>query len=147
MSSPSTDQSLYERLWYAHRDEKLLIGIDLRHFNRPGSPTYQQKDNALPLVATLCCTASAWMLGGWIWGLAILASGIILTLTTLNVWVMHRLRTRTLEKALSGLDDWQDLWRYGGMSLRLVNDDATEIRAPDGDWRLFAQRRLRAWRD
>ena len=36
-------------------DQKLLIGIDLRHFNKAGSPTYHQKDNALPLVATLCC--------------------------------------------------------------------------------------------
>lgn len=147
MSDSEADQALYERIWYAHRDERLLIGIDLRHFNKQGSPTYNQKDNALPLVATLCFSASAWMLGGWVWGLAILASGIILMLTTINVWVMHRLRTRTMNVALAGLDGWLMLWRYGGVSLRLPQDEAGEVAAPDGDWRAFARQKLPAARD
>jgi hypothetical protein len=147
MANTASDQDLYERIWYAHQDEKLMIGIDLRHYNKPGSPTYQQKENALPLVATLCCTASAWMLGGWIWGLAILASGIILTLTTLNVWVMQRLRTRTMAIALSGLDGWLLLWRFGGISLRIAGNHASEVTAPDGDWRAYARHTLARRRD
>ncbi|MCA8927428.1 MAG: hypothetical protein KDC18_05110 [Alphaproteobacteria bacterium] len=140
------DQSLFERIWYAERDRLLLIGVDLRHYNRKDSPTHSAFDNGLPLVATLCCTASAWMLGGWIWGLAILASGIILTLTTLNVWVMHRLRQRTLALALGGLAGWQEAWRYGGITLRLAADgrpdNGPEANAPADDWRIFAWRYL-----
>jgi hypothetical protein len=147
MSSVEGDQALYERIWYAHRDEKLLLGIDLRHYNRPGSPTYSQKENGLPLVATLCFASSAWILGGWIWGLAILGSGIILMATTLNVWVMHRLRKRTQAVALAGLDGWLMLWRHGGISLRLLQDGSSEVTAPDGDWRAFARKKLPAIQD
>tara|TARA_R110002096_G_scaffold268481_1_gene462335 strand:+ start:1537 stop:1992 length:456 start_codon:yes stop_codon:yes gene_type:complete len=136
------DQALYERIWYANRDDRLFVGVDLRLFNRTGSPTYSQADNALPLVATLSCVASAWMLGGWIWGLAILGSGVILTMTTFNVWVMHRLRRRTMAMALSGLDGWLQLWQFGGLSLRLPEETEDAVTAPRGDWRDFARRRL-----
>jgi hypothetical protein len=147
MDDRSDDQSLFERIWYADRDARLLIGVDLRLYNRPGSPTYSQKDNGLPVVATLCCVASAWILGGWVWALAILASGVILTLTTVNVWILHRLRQRTLDVALSGLDGWQQAWDFGGITLRLAPDGkqpaaGLEFNSPGDDWRTFARRHL-----
>lgn len=144
MAEREDDQSLFERIWYAERDGRILIGIDLRHYNRPGSPTYVQKENVLPILAALCCSASAWILGGWVWGLGILASGIIFTLTTANFWIMHRLRQRTLALALSGRDAWDRLWGYGGITLRLPQDGtdtetAREANAPGDDWRRFAR--------
>lgn len=147
MTETGEDQSLFERIWYANRDNRVLIGIDLRHFNRPGSPTYSRFDNALPAIAAVCCTATAWLLGGWIWGLAILASSVILILTTANVWVMHRLRQRTLALALASVQGWLGVWRYGGISLRALSDGGKgvapgEIAAPEGDWRAFARKRL-----
>ena len=147
MAEVEDDQSLFERIWYANQDENLLIGIDLRHFNRPGSPSHSHFDNTLPLIATVCCVATAWMLGGWVWALAILASCAILTLTTANVWVMYRLRKRTLALALASLQGWRNIWRYGGVTLRLTNDygSATpgpEANAPGDDWRMFARRHL-----
>lgn len=147
MAEVENDQSLFERIWYANRDNRLLIGIDLRHFNRPGSPTYSRSDNALPMIATVCCVLTAWMLGGWAWALAILASGMILTLTTAQIWVMHRLRQRTLALVLGGLQDWLTVWRYGGIDLRLVRDggkseQTPEAAAPDDDWRAFVRQHL-----
>ena len=147
MDETPDDQSLFERIWYANHDERLLIGVDLRHYNRPGSPTHSQRDNSLPVVATLCCVATAWMLGGWIWGLAILSSGVILTFTTANVWIMHRLRQRTLEVALGGVRGWQQMWDHGGITLRLPADarkavPPPEVNSPGDDWRAFARRHL-----
>lgn len=138
----NADEALYERLWCADRDGLVEIGIDLRHFNQAGSPTHSAKDNGLPFVATLCCSATAWMLGGWIWGLAILASGIILTFTSLNVWLMHRLRERTLTLARSGVDGWLEAWNFGGISLRLTDTPDIEIESPNDDWRTFVAKRL-----
>ena len=37
MTETGEDQSLFERIWYANRDNRVLIGVDLRHFNRPGA--------------------------------------------------------------------------------------------------------------
>ncbi len=136
--SDADEIELFKRVWYAHREEKIEIGVDLRHFNRPGSPTFDRRDNALPVLATLCCTLSAWMLGGWIWGLAILASGVIFSLTTLNVWLMSRLRRRTLEMALGGISGWQAAWAYGGVTIRRKGQ-TREVAGPQEDWRPFAR--------
>jgi hypothetical protein len=135
----ASDTELYKRIWYADRDGKVQIGIDLRRFNRDGSPTFSRRDNGLPLVLTACSVATAWMLGGWIWGLAILASGIIFSITTLNLWVMHRLRERTLAEARCGLAGWETLWRFGGISLR-YSGEKVETVSPANDWRDFAYR-------
>ncbi|HKK30957.1 MAG TPA: hypothetical protein VKA18_11255 [Alphaproteobacteria bacterium] len=132
------DAELYKRLWYADRDGAVELGFDLRHFNKPESPTFDRKDNVLPILGTVCCTATAWLLGGWLWGLAIFASGVIFSLSTLNLWLMHRLRQRTLALARSGLDGWQGLWSYGGVSVRRKGA-AAEVVSPEQDWRDFAR--------
>ena len=136
--SDADDTELFNRVWYANRDEKIEIGVDLRRFNKPGSPTFDRKDNALPLVATVCCTLTAWLLGGWLWGLAIFGSGVIFSMTTLNIWLMNRLRKRTLDLALSGFHGWQDAWTYGGISLRRKGQEQ-EVMGPEQDWRPFAR--------
>jgi hypothetical protein len=132
------DIELFKRVWYANRDGRIDIGIDLRHFNKAGSPTFEARDNALPIVATACCTATAWMLGGWIWGLAIFGSGIIFSMTTLNIWLMQRLRKRTIDLALSSAAGWEEMWRYGGVSLRRAGQELETI-GPAQDWRTFAR--------
>lgn len=136
--SDADDIELFKRVWYANRDEKIEIGVDLRHFNRPGSPTFDRKDNTLPVLAILCCTLSAWMLGGWIWGLAILASTVIFSLTTLNVWLMSRLRQRTLDMALGGIAGWQAAWAYGGVTIRRQGQTEEAVGSQE-DWRPFAR--------
>ncbi len=133
------DSELFKRIWYAERDGKVHVGIDLRHYNKPGSPTFDRKDNALPTVGTVCCVATAWMLGGWIWGLAILFSCIVFAITTVNIWIMHRLRQRTIGLALGGYHDWDLLWQYGGLTLRR-DGESQETNAGEADWRSFADR-------
>lgn len=132
------DTELFKRLWYADRDEKIEIGVDLRRFNKPGSPTFDRKDNALPVVATICCTTTAWLLGGWVWGLAILGSCVIFSISTLNLWLMHRLRKRTMALALSGAEGWEMVWSFGGLSLRRKGQEQ-EVAGPEQDWRRFAR--------
>lgn len=133
------DTELYNRLWYADQDGEVEIGIDLRLYNKSGSPTFDQRDNALPVVGTVCVAATAFFLGGWVWGIALLVSGVIFSLSTLNIWLMHRLRLRTLVIGRSGLPGWEELWTYGGVSLRRKGEEA-ETNAPLQDWRAFAQR-------
>lgn len=132
------DTELFRRLWYAERDKKVEIGVDLRRFNKPESPTYDRKDNALPVVATICCTSTAWLLGGWIWGLAVFGSCVIFSLSTLNLWLMYRLRQRTMALAMSGAEGWDAAWSFGGMSVRRTGQER-ETAGPEQDWRLFAR--------
>ena len=71
-------------------------------------------------------------------GLAVFASCVILALTTMNVWLMHRLRERTVDRALSGYEGWDEVWRYGGVSLRRTGQEL-ETTGPAQDWRPFAR--------
>lgn len=132
------EKELFRRLWYADRDKKIDIGVDLRRFNTPDSPTFNRKDNALPVVVSICCTSTAWLLGGWVWGLAVLGSCVIFSISTLNLWLMYRLRQRTMDLAMSGSEGWDIAWRFGGLSLRR-HGQAQEFGGPEHDWRQFAR--------
>lgn len=137
------DQELFERIWHGARDKQVDIGVNLRHLNKPGSPVFSTMENGLPLLVILVGVVGAVIAGGILWGLAILASAAILFLTVVNMWVMDRLRRRTLARALSGLEDWQELWDLSGLSLRLIGDRDVECDSMKADdWRRFARRHL-----
>ena len=138
----ASEQDLFERVWYAEQAGRIDIGFDLKQLNRPGSPVFSHADHLLPWAAFACLTYGGWRLGDWIGALAAAVSMLVLTLTTINWAVMFRLRKRSLAYALSGRQGLGELWATGAMSLRLKDDDASEIQGPGDDWRDFARRRL-----
>ena len=136
------DQALFERIWYAARDGRVEIGTDLKRLNRPGSPVFSHAETLSPWLALVCLTIAGWLIGGWIVGLAVLFGMLILIGTTINFIVLTRLRNRALAYAMSGLGGFISLWEEGALTLRLKDDEASEIEAPDGDWRSFVSRHL-----
>lgn len=137
------DQTLYERIWYGHRDGKIHVGTDLKVLNRPGSPAYRIQDNALPFFATVCFTLGAFMIGGWLLALGVLASCLILMLTLINFLIMGRVRERALDHAMSGMPAWQTLWDMGALSLLRDEPKKVEARSPTDEWRDFSRHHLR----
>lgn len=136
------EQDLFERIWYAERDKRIELGVDLKLLNRPRSPVFSRSDNLLPWVALICLGAVGWRLGGWIGVAAAVGGMVILMATTINFAVMRRLRMRSLDYALSGVRGFDDLWALGALSVRIAGEEAGEVLSPDGDWRLFASQRL-----
>lgn len=137
------DQDLYERVWYAERDGKIDLGVDLKALNKPESPVFSRSDHLLPWLALICVTIVGWQLGGWVAGLAAAASMVILIATTINLAVMDRLRKRALKYALSGRAAFDELWGMGGLSLRVKDEPQSEVCGPVDDWRGFARARLK----
>lgn len=136
------DEELYELIWDAEREGLLEIGIDLRRLNRPGSPAFSMWDNAIPGMLFVVAVVATLVFAGWIWALAVAASGLILLLTSVNFLVMMRLRRRAWTLARANLRHWRELWRMGGLSLRLIGRPEIEAHSPDADWRHFARRHL-----
>lgn len=136
------EQDLFERIWYAARDGRVDIGVDLKALNKPASPVFSMSDMLLPWLATICIAIVGWRLAGWIGAAVALSSMLVLLATTINFVVMRRLRKRSVDYALSGRPGFEELWRFGGLSLRLKGDPASEVNAPDDDWQGFARRRL-----
>lgn len=135
----ATDQQLHARIRRAEPAREIEIGVDLRRLNRPDSPVFARWDNALPGFALVAAVLLAFVLGGWVWALAIAASGLILLATVVNLLVMTRLRTRALRMALADAEGWQRLWDLGGLTLRLPGRPESECAAPE-DWRTLARR-------
>ena len=136
------EQDLFERIWYAERDGRIELGIDLKRLNRPDSPVFSRRDMLLPWVALVCIVVVGWRMGGWLGAGTAAAAMLILMATTINFAVMRRLRQRAHAYALSGLAGFDDLWGYGALSVRLKDDAASEIEGPEDDWRGFARVRL-----
>lgn len=133
------EEELYELVWDAERDGLVEIGIDLRNLNRAGSPVFSVWDNGIPGIVFVTAVLVTLVFAGWIWALAMAASGLILLLTSVNFLVMMRLRRRAWTKARSNLRNWQEIWRHGGLSLRLTQRPDVEAHSPDADWRDFAR--------
>lgn len=139
--SPSRldDEELYELVWDAERDGLVEIGVDLRNLNRAGSPVFSVWDNGIPGIVFATAVLLTLVFAGWVWALAMAASGLILLLTSVNFLVMMRLRRRAWTKARSNLGNWQQIWRHGGLSLRLTQQPGVEAHSPEADWRDFAR--------
>ena len=136
------DQTLYERIWLAQRDGQVVIGTDLKVLNHPNSPVFKRSDNLLPWVAAIFLAIAGYRIAGWIGLIAVSAGMAVLMMTTISFAVLSRVRTRAVDYALSGREGFEALWSYGGLSLKLTNDSASEIKSPMGDWRAFARQRL-----
>lgn len=136
------DAALHERIRVAERDRAVDIGVDLKPLNRQGSPVYVMWENATPTFGLALLVVIVWLIGGWIWAMAALASGVILLLTVVNMFVMTRVRQRALALALGDVAGWTSLWDQGVLSLRLPGQKTGECRSPHDDWRGFAIRNL-----
>lgn len=136
------EEELYELIWDAEREGVIEIGIDLRSLNRPDSPVFSVWDNGIPGMAFVAAVLVTLVFAGWIWALAIAASGLILLLTSVNFLVMMRLRRRAWTMARSNLRSWREIWRQGGLSLRLTQHPDVEAHSPGSDWREFARLNL-----
>jgi len=143
MNAPiADDQDLFERIWYAQRDGRIELGADLKLLNKPGSPVFRAHENILPWVALICLAIVGWRLAGWVGALAAAASMVVLIATTINFAVMNRLRKRSIEYAMSGMQGLDALWAAGALSLRMAGEADGEIRGPGQSWRAFAAKRL-----
>ena len=76
---------------------------------------------------------------GWKAGLSLFAALAFFGFLFIPRYVLKKLRMRVLEKAFSGEGGWQELWKQGGISMRLASDAEVQCHAPDGDWETFAR--------
>lgn len=138
----SEAQALYERIWLANQDSKVDIGAQLKVLNHPRSPVFKRSDNLLPWVAFICLSIVGYRIAGWVGFFAVSTSMAVLMMTTISFAVMSRLRKRTIAYALSGRQGFEELWAGGGLTIRMVGDPSSEVRAPDGDWLAFSRKHL-----
>lgn len=128
---------VYKALKTAISQDKLRLYLDYGKINRPQSPVYDPWETLLPILVPVLI------------GLALIVSvGVIVGLLCIGVLVQifsvyfkkkiyRRVVDRTKNYLMSGYDNCEKLWNWGGIVL--VNTDNKKVGcvAPDGDWKEF----------
>lgn len=133
------DESPHTLIYRAYLLGWIHFGTKIAVLNRPGSTVYNAYENWGPLgligfLALYTGATASWQLGvSTFFGLGLL--GFLI----LPKWVLRKLRVRVLDKALGTEGGWEEMWREGGISMRLAMDPSVECDSPGGDWRAFAR--------
>jgi hypothetical protein len=128
-----TAESLFRALGRLHADGALRLRLDFKRLDHIDCPVGIEADANRWAYAVLAATLLAFWFGGWKVALVIAALGILAYYTLGRNHVRRRLRRRVEDGALTNLDLWRKLWRWGGIALVPVGGGA-ECVAPDGNW-------------
>jgi hypothetical protein len=133
------DETPHELIYRAYLLRWIHFGTKVALLNRPGSSVYSAYENWGPLALIGFLGLYTGVTSSWHAGLAIFLALAFFGFLLLPKWVLRKLRTRVLEKAFGSEGGWEELWREGGISIRLAMDGSVECNAPGGDWRAFAR--------
>lgn len=133
------DETPHELIYRAYLLGWIHFGTKLAALNRPGSPVYSAYENLGPIALILFVSIYTGFSSGWKAGLSLFAALAFFGFLFIPRYVLKKLRTRVLEKAFSGESGWRDLWRAGGITIRLASDPDVQCHAPDSDWETFAR--------
>ncbi|MEE8516757.1 MAG: hypothetical protein V3T02_08990, partial [Alphaproteobacteria bacterium] len=114
------------------------IGPIFGILNRKGAPDYSQVENYLPYILLVgLIVVYSYQMGLW-GGVAALLFSVLFVIRPVPRWILKRLRHRTMDRIFGSEEGWDQLWRLGGLSVRLSADVETMCISPDGDWQRFA---------
>ncbi|WP_162913154.1 hypothetical protein [Rhodospirillaceae bacterium SYSU D60014] len=143
MQHPAWDAaSLHRAIVRAHAAGEVEIAVSFRAVNRTGAPGFRTTDIVVPPFVILVLSLYVLFAVGPVAGTLALLAGMGLLLFVLRPRNKQRTMDRTRALALAKLEDWQALWRLGGLALRSTRDPARDCISPDGDWQAFARDHL-----
>ncbi len=133
------EETPHELIYRAYLLGWIHFGTKLAVLNRPGSSVYNAYENWGPIALILFLSGYTIVTSGWAPGLSLFAALVFFGFLFIPRYVLRKLRVRVVEKAFSGEAGWRELWREGGITIRLAMDPSVECEAPHGDWQKFAQ--------
>ena len=136
------DESPHELIYRSYLLGRIHFGTKIAILNRPGSPVYNAYENWGPIALIAFLGIYTIFTSGVGAGLTLLLVLVIAGVLILPKWVLKKLRIRVLEMAFGSEQGWRELWRHGGISMRLSADAKAVCDGPEGDWQAFARQYL-----
>jgi hypothetical protein len=123
---------LFRALVQLYRSGRVALHCDFKRLQHIDSPVGREADGNIWAYATMAAAILALWRGGWWVALAVAAVGVALYFSAGQAYVRRRIKRRIEERALMSLDDWQRLWRFGGIVLE--PNGGAPCPAPQGNW-------------
>ena len=139
MGPRTGDETPHELIYRAYLLGWIHFGTKIAVLNRPGSSVYNAYENWAPIGLIAFMSLYTGVTSSWQAGLSLFLALTFFGFLLLPKWVLRKLRTRVLEKAFASEGGWEELWREGGISMRLAMDPSIECNAPEDDWKNFAR--------
>jgi hypothetical protein len=122
----------------AYADRRILVFVDPKVANRPGSPSYSVTDVYAPpliLFAASITLLATFGLLHWIIGMMVV---VLIWAFVQPPIVRWRAVQRAKRIAFASLDGFKAMWILGGFAVALKDWPERNCVAPTGDWRVFA---------
>jgi hypothetical protein len=132
------NETPHELIYRSYLLGRIHFGTKLAVLNRPGSPVYSAYENWVPIALVLFLSLYTGVTSSWQAGLSLFAALAFFGFLFLPRYVLKKLRMRVLDKSFGSEGGWIELWKGGGISMRLAMDPSIECDSPDGDWQQFA---------
>ncbi|WP_413204536.1 hypothetical protein [Rhodospirillum sp. A1_3_36] len=139
MKALERDMGFHERIRVAHETGLIHIYTNFNHLNRGGSPVFSVVDNLVPLLILILISVALLFIH-FLLGIVGLVASVILYVMVIRPWIATRLRDRTVQKMMSDLHQWRQLWAFGGIVITLAQNPRVGCTAPDSDWRAMARK-------
>ena len=124
--------ALFAALGRLVREDKITLRLDFGKLAELDSPVASEADGNMWAYGGVALVLIAWRFAGWQIALGVAITGLALYFTLGRVYIHRRIRHRVETKALPSLETWQELWRFGGISL--IPEDGQACAAPRGNW-------------
>jgi len=138
MTKPSkADLMIYKTLLKAIEQDKLRLYFDYVKLNRPGSKVYNPWEALLPVLIPSIIGLLLIMASDIIVGLIFIIVTVLASTYYFRKKIYHHLIERTKALIVSGYDNMEELWKFGGIVLVNADNKKLGCVAPEGDWKDF----------
>ena len=131
------DLLVYKALKTAISQDKLRIYLDYGKINRPQSPVYDPWKSLLPILVPVLIGLALIIGVGVIFGLLFIGVMIEVFSVYFKKKIYRRLIERTKAYLVSGYENCEKLWEWGGIVLVNADNKTIGCVAPEGDWKDF----------
>ena len=122
----------------SYADRRILVFVDPKVANRPGSPAHSATDvYAPPLILFGASITLLLSFGVLQWIVAMLAA-VLVWAFALPPIVRWRAQRRARRIAFASAAGFKSIWALGGFAVVLADWPERSCAAPHGDWRTFA---------
>lgn len=137
MKHSRADSLTFHALQKAVKQDKLRIYLDYGKINRPGSPIYNPWECLLPILLPVLLGLILIVSVGVLFGLLFIVAMIMVYSAYFKKKLYRIVIERTKKYLVSGLDNCEQLWNFGGIVLVNAENKKIGCVSPEGDWKEF----------